>query len=262
MLTLPFTVDQAGYFFLVFVRVVTILAMVPIFGADAVTPQLKVGLALILTGMIFSTIWKTVKPLDINLSLTLFGLLVIKEVMVGLAIGYVASLLFTAVQFAGRLVDVEMGFGFVELMDPTTNQQVTVWGQLQVILFTILFLSINGHYFMLLAVDKSFEVIPLLGASIPGGKMIFHLVTITGSIFELALKFAAPVFVTLILAEVALGAVARTVPQINIFFVGMPLKIAVGLGTAILALPMLSVLFRTTVEHLIRDIWKLLFLMA
>jgi flagellar biosynthetic protein FliR len=262
MLTLPFTVDQVGYFFLVFVRVITILALVPIFGAQSIPAQLKVALGLILTGLLFSHVYQTVRPLEVNLSLTLFGLLVVKEVMVGLAIGYVASLLFIAVQFAGRMVDVEMGFGFVELMDPTTNQQVTVWGQLQVILFTILFLAINGHYFLLLAVDKSFEVIPLLGASLPGGRMVFHLVSMTGAIFVLAIKFAAPVFVTLVLAEIALGAVARTVPQINIFFVGMPLKIAVGLGTAILALPMLSMLFRSTVEQLIRDIWKLLFLMA
>ena len=262
MVTLPFTIDQVGYFFLIFVRIVTILALMPIFGAQAVPPQIKVAIALIFTVLLYTSILKNSFSTMEKFSLTLFGLLVVKEVMVGVAIGFVSSLLFTAIQFAGRLVDVEMGFGFVQLVDPISNQTVTVWGQLQVILFTVLFLIINGHYFMLLAVQRSFELIPLMGAHLPGGKMVFHLVTITSAIFSTALKFAAPIYVTLILSEIALGAVARTVPQINIFFVGMPLKIAIGLGTAILALPMLSVLFRASVERLVQDIWRLLFLMA
>lgn len=262
MVTLPFTVDQAGFFFLIFVRVVSILVLVPIFGGQTVPPQLKVAFALILTALMFAPSMTAGLSFEFQFSLPFFGLLVVKEVMVGIAVGFVASMLFTAIQFAGRLVDTEMGFGFVELMDPTTNESVTVWGQLQVILFTILFLLINGHYFMLLAVQKSFELIPLMGGTLPGGKVAFHLTSLTGAIFVVALKFSAPIYVTLILSEVALGAVARTVPQINIFFVGMPLKIAIGLGTAILVLPMLSVLFRATVEKLVQDIWRLLFLMA
>ena len=262
MVTLPFTVDQAGFFFLVFVRVVSIIALVPIFGAQSVPPQLKVGFALILT--VLSIVPSMTPGLSFEQEFTLpfFGLLVVKEVLVGVAVGFVASMLFTAVQFAGRLVDTEMGFGFVELMDPTTNETVTVWGQMQVILFTILFLVINGHYFMLLAIQKSFELLPLMGGSIPGAGVASHLVSLTGAVFIVALKFAAPVYIPLILSEVALGAVARTVPQINIFFVGMPLKIVLGLGTAVLALPMLTVVFRTTVEKLVQDIWRLLFLMA
>ena len=262
MPVLPFTVDQAGCFFLVFVRVVTIIAMVPIFGAQSVPVQIKVGLSLIITVLLFTAMHADVFSALEHFTLPLLGLLVIKEVLAGIAIGYIASLLFAAVQFAGRLVDVEMGFGFVELVDPTGNQPVTVWGQLQILLFTILFLSINGHYFILLAIQRSFELIPLMNADLPGGKMTFHLVSLTGALFSTALKFSAPIYVTLILSEIALGAVARTVPQINIFFVGMPLKIVVGLSTAILALPMLLTLFRATVEKLVQDIWRLLFLMA
>ena len=262
MTTLPFTPDQAGLFFLVFVRVVSILALVPIFGSQTVPPQLKVAFALILTALLFVPSVTAGVSFGQQFSLPFFGLLVVKEVMVGIAVGYVASMLFTALQFAGKLVDTEMGFGFVELMDPNTSESVTVWGQLQVILFTILFLSINGHYFMLLAIQRSFELIPLTAATLPGGKVAFHLTALTGGIFATALKFAAPIYVTLILSEVALGAVARTVPQINIFFVGMPLKIGIGLGTAILVLPMLMTLFRATVEKLVQDIWRLLFLMA
>ncbi len=261
-MTLPFTVDQAGWFLLVFVRIATIVALLPVFGAQSVPAQVKVGISLIFALLLFAAVRKNAVLPGSDLSFPLFGLLVIKEVMVGLAVGYVASLLFAAVQFAGRLIDTEMGFGFVELVDPLTEEPVTVWGQLQTILFTIIFLVINGHYFMLLAIERSFELVPLMAVELPGGRVAFHLVSLTGSLFAVALKFSAPIYVTLILSEVTLGAVARTVPQINIFFVGMPIKIVIGLGTAILSLPMLTRLFRFTVEKLVQDIWRLLFLMS
>lgn len=262
MSTLPFTVDQAGYFVLVFVRIVTILALMPVFGSFAVPPQVKAAFALILAMILFGAVMPEARMAAGQFTMPLFGLLVVKEVMVGIAVGFVASTLFAAVQFAGRLVDVEIGFGFVELMDPMNNETVTVWGQLQVVLFMIIFLTINGHYFMLLAVQRSFELIPMLSGVLPGGKAAYHIVSITGAVFVTALKFSAPIYVTLVLSEIALGAVARTVPQINIFFVGMPLKIAVGLGTAALSLPMLAQLFRSTVERLVQDIWRLLLIMS
>jgi len=259
---LPFTVDQTVHFFLIFVRVISMLALMPIFGSQSVPPQVKVGFGLIMAMILTPFVPGAEALSQAAFSLPVFGFMIIKEVMVGLAVGYITLMLFTAVQFAGRLVDTEMGFGFVELVDPFTEEMVTVWGQLQVIIFTIIFLMFNGHYFMLLAVQRSFELVPLMGATLPGGKVALHLITLTGSLFEVSIKFAAPVYVPLILSEIALGAVARTVPQINIFFVGMPLKIVIGLCTAMLVLPMLTGIFRGYVEKLVQDIWRLLYLMA
>lgn len=259
---LPITVDQVLYFFLVFVRTVTMLALIPIYGSSSVSIPLKIGFSLLLTLLLFPVLAYTPLPASSPLSMQLFVLLIVKEVMVGIAVGLVASLLFTAVQYAGRLVDTEMGFGFVELVDPFTEEMVTVWGQLQTILFTLLFLIFNGHYFLLLAVERSFELVPLLGAELPGERVAWHFTALTGGLFEVALRFAAPIYIPLVLSEIALGAVARTVPQINIFFVGMPVKIAVGMFTAMLVLPMLTMYFRSTVEKLIQDIWRILFLMA
>lgn len=258
---IPFNVDQVIYFFLIFVRISTIIALLPVFGSSSIPFQLKVGFSLLLSVILFNTVKFTgIDPA--SMSIGLFALLVIKEVMVGLAIGFVSMFLFTAVQFGGMLIDNEMGFGFVELADPFTDEPITVLGQFQVILFTLLFLCFNGHYFMLLAVQKSFELVPLMGVNLSEGKMLVHVTTLISNVFVLALKFSAPVYVTLFLTELSLGVVARTVPQINIFFVGMPLKIAIGLTTTIMVLPMLGALFQKTVEVLIQDIWKLLYLMA
>lgn len=259
---IPFSLDQVEYFLLVFVRIVTTVSLLPVFGSYAIPVQLKVALSLILTIIIFNSVMSAGPEIAHPFSVGTFILMIVKEVAVGLGIGFVASLLFTAVQFAGRLIDTEIGFGFVELIDPFTDEPVTVLGQLQVILFTILFLLFNGHYFLLLAIQKSFELIPLTGAHFPSGKLAFHVTSLVGNIFILALKFSAPIYVTLVLTELSLGVVARTVPQINIFFVGLPLKITVGLGAAIMVLPLLASLFRQMVEGLIQDIWRLLFLMA
>ncbi|MCL2183575.1 MAG: flagellar biosynthetic protein FliR [Chitinispirillia bacterium] len=260
---LMISLDQIQYYLLMFVRVITMLALLPIFGASFVPVQIKAALGLLLTSVLFSvqlSIGLPVFPGEFTMGL--FTLLVIKEAMVGLIIGFASTFLFSAVQFAGRMVDTEMGFGFVELTDPTTGEPVTVLGQLQVILFTILFLLFNGHYFMLITIQRSFEVVPMFTAVFPGGPMTSHITKMVTDIFILGIKLAAPIFVTLFLTQVALGIVARTVPQMNIFFVGLPLKILVGIGTMMIVLPMLVSLFRRMTEGIITDIWKLLYMMS
>jgi len=260
---LVISLDQIQFYLLMFVRVITLMALLPIFGANYVPLQLKAAFGLIFTSVLFSVqLTMGLPEFPGTFSLGLFFLLVIKEALVGLALGFASTFLFTAVSFAGRMIDTTMGFGFVEVADPMSEEQSTVLGQFQVILFTILFLLINGHYFLLITIQRSFDLIPLFSAVFPGGPMTAQLTGMVANIFVLGIRLAAPVFVTLFLTELALGIVARTVPQMNIFFVGLPLKIFVGIGSMFIALPMLASLFRRMSEGLIQDIWRLLYLMA
>lgn len=258
----PFGVHDIEAFLLVFVRISTIMALMPVFGSQSIPVQGKVAFWLILSLIIFQVQPSNFTSLQQPQVFAGFILSVLKEIVFGLVIGFVSSLLFTAIQFGGWLIDSEIGFGFVELVDPFNEEPVTVLGQFQVILFTILFLLFNGHYFFILAINQSFEIIPLAGIKFDSNGIVTSFIALFSGIFTCAIKFAAPIFVTLLITEVALGVVARTVPQINIFFVGMPLKIVVGLLTAILVLPMLSTLFKKTFELLIIDINKLIRLMA
>ncbi|HLV31789.1 MAG TPA: flagellar biosynthetic protein FliR [Chitinispirillaceae bacterium] len=257
----PFSVDQIEVFILIFVRIITIIALLPVFGSESIPVQLKVGFSLLLSIILFNMIFSSIPQMP-DFSWGIMALIVIKEILVGLAIGFAASTLFAAVQFAGRLIDTEMGFGMVQLFDPFSGQSVTVMGQFQIIVFTLLFLLFNGHYFFILAIQKSFEVIPLTGANIAGGHLVVQIANMVSNIFILAIKFSAPVFITLVLTSISLGVVARTVPQMNIFFVGLPLKIMVGLGATFIALPLLGNLFRKMVDALIQDIWRILHIMA
>jgi flagellar biosynthesis protein FliR len=258
---LAYTTNQVQMFLLAFVRIASIMALLPIFGSTSIPIQLRVGLSLAVCFILFPLVQQhaTIVP---PATTGMFVFRVLTEIFVGLVIGFTATLLFTGVQFAGYLIDAITGFSFVELVDPFTEASVTIFGQLNVLIFTIVFLMLNGHYFFLVAIEKSFEIIPLYGVAIPGGKLAAFLTAQTGALFTVAFKLSAPIFVTLMITQVALSVVARTVPQINVFFVGIPLNIAVAFGTAMLVLPNLVTLFKGVVDNLMQDIWRLLYLMA
>jgi flagellar biosynthetic protein FliR len=237
------------------------ISLLPIVGSETVPSQLKAGLSFMLAILLFSQV-PVAEHTALLFSLPTFILLVVKELFVGLTIGFASSFLFAAVQFAGKIIDSNIGLTMVEIVDPFTSSMVSITGQFKIIIFSMLFLVINGHYFMLIAIQKSFVYIPLCGAHMPTGGVMNQLVTMGADIFVLAIKLSAPIFAVLFLMEISLGIVARTVPQINIFFVGLPLKIGVGLATLAIVLPSLGFMFRVMTDGLVKDIWKLLYLMA
>lgn len=261
MIPTDLTTAQILTFLLAFTRITAMMGLLPIFSSRNIPVQLKAGFSFLLAIALFPFVQIDLES-TFRFNIPLFIFMMIKEVFIGITIGFAASLLFAAVQFAGRLIDRQMGFALVQVVDPFTDAASTVTGQLKIIIFSIIFLLINGHYFLVLAVQKSFDVIPIFQAHLPTGKMASFLSNMVADIFVLAIRLAAPVFTVLILTSIALGVVARTVPQINIFFVGLPLKIGIGVLTLAIVLPSLSIIFRGMVNELIRDIWRLLYLMA
>ncbi|MBD3345476.1 MAG: flagellar type III secretion system protein FliR [Chitinivibrionales bacterium] len=253
--------ENVQFFLVVFVRVTAMISLLPVLGSQNIPVHVKVILSFVLAIIIFPMVPIPSTRLD-QFSTVHFFVMIIKEVFVGLLIGFASTFLFAAVQFAGRLIDTQMGFALVQLIDPFTDARVSTMGQFKTLVFTIFFLLINGHFFLILAIQKSFEVIPLLGVSMPGGKIAFLLVSMAGNVFVAALKLSAPVFIALVLTSITMGIVARTVPQVNVFFVGLPLKIGVGLVSMIVALPMLTTVFKKMFDALMQDLWKLLYLMA
>ena len=255
------TANQIQTFLLMFARIATMIAFLPMFGSQYIPLVLKIGLAFFLSVILYPSVTASGVPALPTVT-GLFVFMFMKELFVGIVIGFVASLIFSIVQFAGYLVDVLTGFSFVELVDPFSDTSVSIFGQFNVLVFTILFFSLNGHYFLLLAIQKSFTVIPLLAVHIPEGPLIQLVIKAVGNVFVLGFKFSAPIFVTLLLTQIALGVVARTVPQLNVFFVGIPLNIVIGFGVAIIALPGLGVMFKKMIDLMMQDIWRLIYLMA
>ena len=261
MIPANITSEQVQVFLLLFVRVLAMVSLLPFLGSQSVPVQLKAGFSFMIAIILYPNV-PVLAAQELVLNIPTFVFMVVKEIFVGITIGFATTLLFSAVQFAGRLVDTQMGFALVQIVDPFSNTEATVTGQFQILIYSIIFLLVNGHYFLLLAVQKSFELIPLFGAQIPGSDVAGYLASMVANIFLLAVRLAAPVFAVLVLTSLSLGIVARTVPQINVFFVGLPLKIGLGVVTLAIVLPGLAILFRSMVENLITDIWRLLYLLA
>jgi flagellar biosynthetic protein FliR len=213
-------------------RAVGVLATAPVWSSRYLPWPLRAVLALYL-GLALAPV---VQPAVTGATAVHLLLVAATELVTGLALGYAAGLTFAAVQVAGHLVDMEMGFGIVNVIDPNLGQPSPVAGTFLYLLAMLLFLQFDGHHLLLAALADSFRVIPLAGATW-GGPPTQVLIRASGQVFWLALRIALPVVGALFVATVALGLVARSVPQMNVFIVGLPVKIASGLFLLAASLP-------------------------
>lgn len=159
-----------------------------------------------------------------------YFLLIMKEALVGILVGFIAYLILSAIQIAGGFIDFQMGFAIANVIDPQTGAQSPLTGQYFYIITLLFLLSVNGHHLLIDGVYYSYQFIPIDQAWIPFGdeNMVEYVVKSFSSMFMVALQMAIPVVGSLFLVDVALGIVARTVPQLNVFVVGLPLKIGVS----------------------------------
>jgi flagellar biosynthesis protein FliR len=237
---LNFTVDELERWFLMLFRIGSMLMLMPVFGYTSIPAMARVAMAFLVTSVLF--------PLHPEMQLTLepgvleFFAVIIREVFIGLAIGLVTIFIFTGVQFAGHVMGHSMGFGMINSIDPFSEEHMPILGQLLTMTTLVLFLLMNGHHFLLLAVDESFIQIPI-GTGALSDRAIEGFARLSADIFAVGIKVSAPVLVSIMVAEVALGIVARTVPQMNVWIIGFPLKIMVGLITLMVALPMVVYVF-------------------
>ena len=225
---------QLGFFLLIFVRISGIFIVAPIFGSRNVTGRIKASLALIITYIIFPLVFNTNTVIPDQLLPYLF--VVAGELIIGLILGFVSSLIFSAIQMAGQLLDMQIGFGIINIIDPLSGQQAPLVGNFKYILALITFLAINGHHVILSALFASFKLIPISGVVVNVAITSFMVDMVSGMIV-LALKISLPILVALLLSDMSLGILARTMPQMNIFVVGVPGKILIGIFVLSVALP-------------------------
>jgi len=172
-------------------------------------------------------------PLFRNVSVPIpgdiFGLafVMLREVAIGLLFGFITQSIFAAVEFSGNIIGMQMGLTFSQIIDPTRGTQIQIMSVMQTLLASLLFFALNVHHIFLGAIVESFRVLPLESLRLNAG-IISFLVGITGDVLAVGLRLAAPVMVSLLLASVALGIMARAFPQMNVFMISMPLNIGIG----------------------------------
>ncbi|MCE4048297.1 MULTISPECIES: flagellar biosynthetic protein FliR [Bacillaceae] len=213
-------------FLLIVVRVTSFFLMLPLFSYRTIPTSHKVGFSFFLSLMMFFGMETPTLEVD-----GAYYLLIIKEAMVGLFIGFLAYMLFSAVQVAGGLIDFQMGFAIANVVDPQTGTQSPLTGQYLNIIALFFLLAINGHHLLLDGVFYSYQFIPLDQAWVNFGdeNIMQYAGKTLALMFAIAFQMSIPVVGAIFLVDVALGIVARTVPQLNIFVVGVPVKIVVGL---------------------------------
>ncbi len=222
------------YFMLMFIRVSSLLMASPIFGRKALPNLVKIAFSLVVTYAVFAA--KPETHTIVYSGVIEYGLMCVKELLFGLVLGYVTTLFFSVVQTAGQMIDMQMGFGMVNVFDVNSNISVPVSGNLLNVVLLVAFFGVNGHLHLIRLLVGTFGSIP------PGqvalnpiiGMTALEVFTLT---FMLAVSVALPLLASGLLGEVALGFIVRAIPQMNIFVVGIPLKILLGFMMLLIIMP-------------------------
>ena len=231
-------------FTLCFARVSAFMFLMPVMGSRTIPAQARVGISALLSIFMLSIAVSGSAPVIYDF--IHYFIAVIKEIAVGLTLGFTTKFLFVGIQIAGEIIGVQMGFGVAKVVDPAYQSQLSLIAEFQTMIAMLIYLSINGHYFLLRGLELSYSVVPINMAAYHSG-IVGQITNMAAGIFVSAVKIGAPLISSLLLSNAALGILARTVPQMNIFIVGLPLKIGVGF----LALLVTVTLF----QHIFRNLW-------
>lgn len=223
-------------FVMVFFRLAGMMLFAPLFGSARIPRRVKVMLVSVLTLGIVSGVGQrvTLPPTTWQLAAAIGG-----EMAFGLAMGMALSLIFVAAQWAGELIGQQMGLNLSEVFDPQFGGSGSVLGELYFMLTLVVFLSIDGHHAMLRGVRESFDALPLLSVGVD--RPLFDTVAgLLGGATVLAIRLAAPMLVTMLVVDLVLGLVGKTMPQMNVMSAGLTLRAVVGMVIVIVGLSMTS----------------------
>jgi flagellar biosynthetic protein FliR len=243
------TYAQFETFILVLVRVSVILIMLPIFSAAQVNSMVRFGLGLLVT----IVVWSAVPPITVIEGIGPLTAAVFSQAFVGFVFGFVAFLVFVGIQFAGEVMDLEVGFSIVNVINPLTSQNVSVLGEFQLALGSLIYLISNAHHFLFQGLAGSFNLVPLPYVTI-SPQLNTDVLTFFAQSFFMVFQIAGPIAVALFLTNIGLALMARVAPQLNIFAVGFPLQIMIGLTMMIISLPLLENVLPQVFEQTPREL--------
>jgi flagellar biosynthetic protein FliR len=213
------------------------MVVAPIFGAANVPVQIRILLSFMI-GMVATSSVSFELPTETAITVG-NSLFVMGEVVTGLAIGFALQLGYSSVLIAGETISNAMGLGFASMSDPQTGQSTPVIGQCLTIFATLLLLAIDGHLLLIAIIVKSYAALPP-GFAMMGTDMIYSIVQVGGTLFSMGLLIALPVGGALILVQIMMGFLARTAPALNLFAVGIPVTITVGLVALAVTAPIIG----------------------
>ncbi len=251
MEALGFKVNDFYLFLLILVRVSGIFIYSPIFSSQNIPMYIKFFLSGVLAAVVFLTgIPETQFVLD-----GYYFVLLFKELMFGIALGYV-SYLFTSVFFTmGQIVDLNLGFGMANVIDPQNRMQVSLFGNFLYLYSMLIFLMVDGHHFLIRAITESYRQVHIGMFSFSSFQMEL-IVEVFVKSFEIGVSLSFPIILIIFISEIVLGVLSKTIPQLNIFVVGLPLKIIIGLIMLLISMPIIFKLTSEVFDYMVGTVFR------
>ena len=239
--------EQFQTFLVVTCRVAGFIAAIPVISAAQTPIRVKTGLVFATSLVLFPIMGEALPK--VSFSPLPFAMLIVSELLVGLLLGLVSRLIFTAVEFGATVVGFQMGFAAANVFDPQSERQVALISQFQNVFAILIFLAINGHHLFLRTAVMYYDFLPP-GQLDLSGEAIPYLMLLTSHMFAIGVQFSAPVLAVLLLSGLILGILARVFPQLNVFLLSFPLNIGVGFIVIALTLSLASTLIRREFDSL------------
>lgn len=233
---------QLGLF--IFIRITAFMVISPVFSQKGIPNVTK----MIISAALMLVVLPSVTDFQPVENLFLFALVIWKEVLFGLAMGFLSQLVFTGVEMAGQIIDFQVGFSMAQAFDPTFAMMSSQYGKLYYWLTLMMVFLTNLHHYLIKGVIDSFQIVPI-GAATMAGTTVEGVVKLFALTFEMALHLAAPLVISAVIIDLLLGMLSRTIPQINVLMMGMPMKTSVSFIMFLLVLP-------NTLEYLVKIVPK------
>ena len=237
MIELSFSIHDLEYFLLILTRVSCFVYIAPFFSMANTPARVRIGLSVAISVLLYEEI--TPSQAVICESLMEYAVVVMKEAVTGLLIGFSANICTSIVSFAGTIADMETGMSMATLMDPTTKESTSITGVLYQYVFMMLFLVTGMHRYLLGALADTFVLIPINGAVIHTDRLLGKIITFMSDYILIGFRIVLPIFCIILLLNAILGVMAKVSPQMNMFSVGIQLKVLTGLTALFLTVGML-----------------------
>ena len=233
---MSFTIEHVEFYLLVLIRITSFVIGAPFFGYQTIPMKIRLSIGMILSLVAF----QTVPVVELHYVGVLgFSVLVLKEMMVGLILGFMCNMCTYIISFAGQLMDMEMGLSMASMMDPTTKETSTITG-IYYNYMVLLMLMISGmHRYLLKALAETYTLIPINGAIFRADAMLDSLLEFMANYIIIGFRICLPIFAVMIILNAVLGVLAKVSPQLNMFAVGIQMKVLVGISILFLSTAML-----------------------
>lgn len=245
-MSVNFSIEQLEFFLLVFVRISGFIFTAPFFNHANIPRRVKISLTFFVAVIVFMML--PVEKLQYS-GVSGYGFLLIEELLLGIVMGFMTNICTMILAFAGQIIDQEIGFSMVQEMNPTANFTTTITGNLFTMTVMLIMIVTNLHLYILSAIVDSFKIVEVGEASI---NILMYKVMIKFMVdyFIIAFRIILPIFASILLTNVVLAILAKVAPQMNMFVIGMQLKVLIGIAVMVLIATLLPAITEFIYEEM------------